>query len=181
MVSSITSFRDYQLKEAWTWELQALTRARFVAGNPVLSAHFNRTRLEVLCRQRDEAELATELLEMRRKMNREHAGATLASPKHLPGGLIDIEFVAQLGVLSSARLYPRVLHETDTLSQLNDLMSIGWLTPDENRILREITHSLRQQRMMASLVEADPTQQPDTKESAAIFKRKMGESSRPVP
>lgn len=181
LVSSITSFHDYQLKEAWTWELQALTRARFVAGNPILSAHFNRTRLEVLCRQRDEATLAAELLEMRRKMNREHAGASLASPKHLPGGLIDIEFVAQLGVLASSRLYPRVLQATGTLSQLNELMSIGWLTPDENRILQEITHKLRQQRMMASLVEAESTQLPDTSESAAIFKRKMGESSRPLP
>jgi glutamine synthetase adenylyltransferase len=118
---------------------------------------------------------------MRRKMNREHTSVTLVSAKHLPGGLIDIEFVAQLGILASARLYPRVLHSTGTLSQLNDLMSIGWLTADENRVLQETTHNLRQQRMMASLVDADSTQRPDTNESAVIFKRKMGESSRPVP
>ena len=185
LVSSITAFRDYQLNEAWTWELQALTRARFIAGHHALAASFNRVRQEVLCRQRDEAELIADLLEMRQKMKRElSAGAHLGAsqlPKHQPGGLIDIEFIAQLGVLGSARLFPRVIHATGTLPQLNELMSIGWLVKDEARTLQETVRLLRQRRLMASLVPGERADPVDTRASEGIFKCKMGETSRPLP
>jgi len=175
LVSSITAFRDYQQKDAWTWELQALTRARFIAGNRGLEAQFNRIRLDVLCDDRDEAVLASDLLEMRQKMTRaQHKSA--GSPKYQEGGLIDIEFVAQLGVLASARLFPRVLQATGTLAQLRELTSIGWLTPQENSTLRETAHVLRQQRMMAALLKTDIGHVPDTTASAEIFQRKMRES-----
>jgi len=185
LVSNMTSFREYQLHQAWTWELQALTRARFIAGNRTLAAEFNRVRQEVLCRERNEAELARELLEMRQKMNREQDSSkrmdALSSPKHQPGGMIDIEFIAQLGVLSSARLFPRVLRVTGTLDQLNELMSIGWLSDEENRVLQETALRLSQYRLMASLVPGEIADPVDTRSSAVIFERKMGESSRSLP
>jgi glutamate-ammonia-ligase adenylyltransferase len=185
LVSSMAAFREYQLNEAWTWELQALTRARFIAGSRTLAAAFNRVRQEVLCRQRTEAELAVDLLEMRRKMSREHDSRKSPDdrpiPKHQPGGLIDIEFVTQLGVLSSARLFPRVLQVTGTLKQLNELMSIGWLSCEEARILRETAGRLSRQRMMASLVQGESAVPEDTESSAEIFARKMGESSPALP
>ncbi|MCJ7814999.1 MAG: glutamine-synthetase adenylyltransferase, partial [Xanthomonadales bacterium] len=185
LVSSMAAFREYQLNEAWTWELQALTRARFIAGSRTLAAAFNRVRQEVLCRQRTEAELAVDLLEMRRKMSREHDSRKSPDdrpiPKHQPGGLIDIEFVTQLGVLSSARLFPRVLQVTGTLKQLNELKSIGWLSCEEARILRETAGRLSQQRMMASLVQEESSVPEDTESSAEIFARKMGESSPSLP
>jgi glutamate-ammonia-ligase adenylyltransferase len=185
LVSSISAFRDYQLNEAWTWELQALTRARFIAGHRALAASFNRVRQEVLCRQRNEAALIADLLEMRQKMNREHSTGTQISasqlPKHQPGGLIDIEFIAQLGVLGSARLFPRVIHATGTLPQLNELRSIGWLTEEEARTLQETARLLRQRRMMASLVPGEQVAPADTKASEDIFKCKMGETSRSLP
>jgi glutamate-ammonia-ligase adenylyltransferase len=185
LVSSISAFRDYQLNEAWTWELQALTRARFIAGHRALATSFNRVRQEVLCRQRNEAELIADLLEMRQKMNREHsAGAHISAsplPKHQPGGLIDIEFIAQLGVLGSARLFPRVIHATGTLPQLNELMSIGWLTEEEARTLQETARLLRQSRMMASLVPGEQADPVDTTASEDIFKCKMRETSRSLP
>ncbi len=185
LVSSMTAFREYQLNEAWTWELQAMTRARFVAGNRNLAAEFNRVRQEVLCRERNEVELSLELLQMRQKMNREQESSkridALTSPKHQPGGMIDIEFVAQLGVLSSARLFPRVLQVTGTLAQLNELMSIGWLSGEENRVLQETALRLSQHRLMASLVPGETADPEDTRSSAAIFERKMRESSRSLP
>jgi glutamate-ammonia-ligase adenylyltransferase len=179
LVSSMSSFRNYQLNDAWTWELQALTRARFIAGSPALSARFNRVRQEVLCRQRSEAGMAGDLLEMRQKMSREHpltprTGAGLAA-KHQPGGLIDIEFVAQLGVLTSARLFPRVIQASGTLTQLDQLQSIGWLEPEEAQTLRDTSRFLRQQRMKASLVPGEPADPVDTTASAEIFRRKMRE------
>jgi len=185
LVSSLAAFREYQLNEAWTWELQALTRARFIAGNRSLAAGFNRIRQEVLCRQRPEAELAADLLEMRGKMGREYDDRKPAdgqsSPKHQPGGLIDIEFVAQLGVLSSACLFPRVLQVTGTLKQLNELMFIGWLSFEDARILQETTRRLSQHRLMASLVQGETAFAEDTKSAAEIFERKMRESSPSLP
>lgn len=179
LVSSIEAFSDYQLKEAWTWELQALTRARFVAGSQPLAAKFVRIRQEVLCRERDERQLGLDLVDMRQKMNREHGH--LESPKHQAGGLIDIEFIAQLGVLCTARLYPRVLNATGTLRQLNELRSIGWLTGPEANELTDTARQLRRQRMMASLVQDDDSKPVSTKSSAELFIRKMGDSSRPLP
>jgi glutamate-ammonia-ligase adenylyltransferase len=184
LVSRFTAFREYQLNQAWTWEIQALTRARFIAGRQSLAANFLRIRQEVLCRQRNETELTADLLQMRRKMTREHNTAHLSqlrSAKHQPGGLIDIEFVAQLGVLVSARLFPRVLRATGTLHQLRELMSIGWLTAEEARSLEDTACLLRQQRMMMSLTQEEHCTLADTTAAADIFKCKMGESSRALP
>ena len=175
LVSSITAFRDYQQKEAWTWELQALTRARFIAGNRALSAQFNRIRLDVLCNDREEAELAADLGEMRLKMTRAH-DSPAQSPKNQAGGLIDIDFIAQLGVLASARLFPRTLQATGTVDQLGELMSIGWLTPRECSVLQDTRRLLSQQRMMASLVKPDHREVSDTTASAEIFRLKMRET-----
>jgi glutamate-ammonia-ligase adenylyltransferase len=179
LVSAIGVFREYQLKEAWTWELQALTRARFVAGSQALAARFVRIRQEVLCRQRDDGELAAELRGMRQKMRREQGQAE--SPKHQAGGLIDIEFIAQLGVLCSARQYPRVLHTTGTLPQLDELHSIGWLTGTEADQLKETARLLWQQRMMAPLVKDEDSKPVNTQAAAEIFNSKMGDSSGTLP
>jgi glutamate-ammonia-ligase adenylyltransferase len=179
LVSSIAAFREYQLNEAWTWELQALTRARFIAGSRQLAAQFLRIRQEVLCRERKEQDLAPELIDMRQKMKREQGGKD--SPKHQAGGLIDIEFIAQLGVLCSARSYPRVLTAAGTLPQLSELRSIGWLNPTEESELAETVCRLRLQRMMASLVQDTQSNPGSTRAAAEIFDRKMGEFSETLP
>jgi glutamine synthetase adenylyltransferase len=122
---------------------------------------------------------------MRKKMNQEfdtRAGAdTPPSPKHRSGGLIDIEFIAQLGVLSSACQFPRVLRVTGTLKQLEELMAIGWLSDEETRVLIETAGRLSQRRMMAALAGPEPAAPEDTNSSAEIFARKMGESSPALP
>jgi glutamate-ammonia-ligase adenylyltransferase len=173
LVSTVSAFREYQLNEAWTWELQALTRARFVAGNHGIQLGFDRIRQEVLCRPRDEDELRSDLLEMRQKMGQEHEANThldtSTSPKHCAGGLIDIEFIAQLGILVSAHAFPEVLQATGTLSQIVQLSSIGWLAPDEATELEETVRRLSLQRMNASLLPGATGQSPDTLVSARIF------------
>lgn len=181
LVSSVNAFREYQLNAAWTWELQALTRARYIAGSNQVAVHFNRIRQEVLCRQRDKLELARDLLDMRRKMAKEHrANAHIdvqGSPKHRPGGLIDIEFIAQLGVLTSARLYPRVIQATGTLPQLSELCSIGWLADTQYAVLEEIARRLRQNRLMSTLVRDEAEISFDTEPAAVIFAGKLGDSA----
>ena len=178
LVSSISAFGTYQLDQAWTWELQALTRARFIAGSPALEAHFNRIRQEVLCLDRNEKELAAELLEMRQRMLKEQAaklGNRLSgSPKHGPGGLVDIEFIAQLGVLANARLYPRVIRATGTGQQINELASIGWLSGTETQQLLETMAGLRNQKLMAALIRDYPESGAGMQESAAIFHSRLG-------
>jgi glutamate-ammonia-ligase adenylyltransferase len=177
LVSSTEAFREYQLNEAWTWELQALTRARFIAGSPALDAHFTRIRQEVLCRERDAARLAAELGEMRERIRQEqaarHGESQETSPKHGPGGLVDIEFLTQLGVLASARRYPRVIQATGTREQLQELAAIGWLERGQAEHLIETMDCLRQQRLMAVLVGASDTDCPGLDTAARIVGRKL--------
>jgi len=178
LVSSISAFREYQLNDAWTWELQALTRARYIAGSGAVEVRFNRIRQEVLCRARDEQALASELLEMRQRMNREHdADAHLdvaQSPKHRPGGLIDIEFVAQLGVLSTALLYPRVIQATGTLAQLDELAAVGWLSGSERKVLGDTMRQLRSSRMLGVLQPGIQPTEVDTQAAADVFCARLG-------
>ena len=163
------------------YKRQALTRARYITGSNEVAVHFNRIRQEVLCRHRDPQELAAELLEMRGKMNQEHqANARIdvpLSPKHRPGGLIDIEFIAQLGVLTSARLYSRVIQAVGTLPQLYELKSIGWLAGDDHSLLEQTVRQLRQNRMMSTLVRDVPERSFDTEPSAGIFRKIFGDGS----
>ncbi|MGS0729006.1 bifunctional [glutamate--ammonia ligase]-adenylyl-L-tyrosine phosphorylase/[glutamate--ammonia-ligase] adenylyltransferase, partial [Shewanella sp. 0m-11] len=97
LVSEIEHFGDYQRKEAWTWEHQALVRARFIFGDNALSMRFNELREEVLENQRDISILAKDVREMRLKM-RDHllnVEAGMFDLKQSSGGIADIEFIAQ--------------------------------------------------------------------------------------
>jgi glutamate-ammonia-ligase adenylyltransferase len=178
LVSSLNAFSEYQMKEAWTWEMQALTRARFVAGSHALQSAFERIRLDALCRPRRETELRAELLDMRHRMVRERpaedelTGADAL--KHGPGGLVDIEFIAQLGILLTASSYPRVLQATGTLRQLDELARINWLPPGDAESLANTWCALSQQRMMLSLVPEEQQPAPDTKAGAELFEARVG-------
>ncbi|MDO8348470.1 MAG: bifunctional [glutamate--ammonia ligase]-adenylyl-L-tyrosine phosphorylase/[glutamate--ammonia-ligase] adenylyltransferase [Rugosibacter sp.] len=104
VVSSIESFRKYQFEAAWTWEHQALTRARFSAGDAAVGAAFERIRCEVLRQPRDLAQLRDEIRAMRQKMADAHATPVAQRTevfdlKHDPGGLVDVEFTVQYLVL----------------------------------------------------------------------------------
>jgi glutamate-ammonia-ligase adenylyltransferase len=104
VVSSIEAFRKYQLESAWVWEHQALTRARFSAGDAAVGEAFERIRIEVLRQPRDLAKLRGDIVEMRRKMRDAHATKgdlreSVFDLKHDAGGLVDVEFVVQYLVL----------------------------------------------------------------------------------
>ena len=107
LVSSLGAFRDYQLKRAWTWEHQALTRARFVAGDPALGARFEQVRDEILAQPRDRAKLFAEIVAMRQKMRAEHR-ADAQELKHIEGGIIDLEFAVQALVLAEGPAHPQL-------------------------------------------------------------------------
>ncbi len=103
LVGSLAAFREYQLTRAWTWEHQALTRARFAAGDARLGARFEAVRDEILARPRDAAKVFAEIEAMRRKMRVEQKSRDL---KHVEGGLIDLEFCVQALVLAYGPMHP---------------------------------------------------------------------------
>ncbi|MBL8517747.1 MAG: bifunctional [glutamate--ammonia ligase]-adenylyl-L-tyrosine phosphorylase/[glutamate--ammonia-ligase] adenylyltransferase [Betaproteobacteria bacterium] len=106
MVPTLESFRDYQLSRAWTWEHQALTRARVCAGDAALAQRFEAIRGAILGEPRDSQALSADVLGMREKMRTEHPGTPDASGrcdlKHADGGIVDLEFIVQFLVLRHA-------------------------------------------------------------------------------
>jgi glutamate-ammonia-ligase adenylyltransferase len=131
LVSGIDAFANYQKNEAWTWEHQALTRARVVVGDSVIAGLFQTVRHEVLTRKRDPDALRKEVREMREKM-REQLGShskTEFGLKQDSGGIADIEFIVQYAVLRYASEYPDLIEFTDNIRQIEAL--------HRNAIIRE--------------------------------------------
>ena len=103
MSSSLAGFRRYEREQAWTWEHQALTRARFVAGDAAIGATFEAERNAILCLPRDCAKLRADVVDMRRRMHSGHPNRTpLFDLKHDVGGMVDVEFAVQYLVLAHA-------------------------------------------------------------------------------
>ncbi len=129
LATSLAAFRRYHETEAWTWEQMALTRARIVAGPQALADAVSTAIAEVLKRPRDPAQLALEVDDMRKRIAEEHRNPPLWHVKHLRGGLVDIEFIAQFLQLRDAATQPELL-EVNTLAALNKLMAGGSLARD---------------------------------------------------
>ena len=145
LVSTIAAFAEYQRTQAWVWEHQALTRARFSAGDAEIGAAFERIRQEVLRQPRDLDNLRREILSMRRKMHDGHPNATdLFDIKHDRGGMVDIEFMVQYLVLAHAHAYPELTANIGNLALLK-LAGELQLIPDElAERVRELYRTLRQ-------------------------------------
>ena len=125
LLTNIRAFSEYQRQEAWTWEHQALLHARAVAGAPGLRAEFESIRLDVLCNHVRRESLRTEVRTMRERMRKElsKAGPGEFDIKQDPGGIADIEFVAQYWALKWAKEYPPVAMFSDTIRQLESVAS----------------------------------------------------------
>jgi glutamine synthetase adenylyltransferase len=120
-VSSLSAFRAYQRDHAWTWEHQALTRARFVAGDATIGAEFEAERRAILSLARDAAKLNTDVVAMRRRMYAAHPNRSgLFDLKHDPGGMVDIEFSVQYLVLAQA-------HATRSSPERRQHRAVRWL------------------------------------------------------
>jgi glutamate-ammonia-ligase adenylyltransferase len=131
LVASLNTFEKYQLNDAWTWEHQALVRARAVAGDPVVTARFAAMRHQILCMQRDPEKLLADVREMRQKMrdSLDRSNAEYFHIKQGTGGLVDIEFLVQYAVLRWAHEYPSLTEWTDNARLLERL--------SEHRLLPE--------------------------------------------
>ena len=154
-VSSMESFRKYQLESAWVWEHQALTRARFSAGDRAVGEAFERIRCEVLRQQRDLAKLREEVLAMRLKMVDAHGTKgdereRVFDLKHDPGGLVDVEFMVQYLVLGYSHQFPELTGNLGNIALLKIAADLGLIPPDlaetvrnAYRDYRRMQHELR--------------------------------------
>ena len=132
MVSSVAAFELYQREKAWTWEHQALIRARFVTGNALIEQEFDRIRSSVLRQSVDARQLLKDVVVMREKM-REHLTnkSVEFDIKQDAGGLVDIEFMTQAGILIHAEEDEQCIAHTATLELINELKQVGWYHVEE--------------------------------------------------
>jgi len=151
MVSSLAAFRRYQAEKAWTWEHQALTRARFVAGDAGIGAAFEAEREAILRRTRDLTALRADVIEMRRRMHAGHPNRTgRFDLKHDVGGMVDIEFAVQYLVLAHAQQHPQLTRNAGNIALLRMMGELG-LVPasvaaaaaDAYREYRRLQHQIR--------------------------------------
>lgn len=145
LVSDINAFAAYQREDAWTWEHQALVRARAVAGDLQLAARFEALRREVLSRQRDEVMLRQTVREMRERMRQElwRGGVSHFDIKQGPGGIVDIEFMVQFGVLRWAHDYPELLDFSDNMRLLEQFERSGLMSAAEVALLSDAYRTYR--------------------------------------
>jgi [glutamine synthetase] adenylyltransferase / [glutamine synthetase]-adenylyl-L-tyrosine phosphorylase len=151
MVSSMEAFERYQEKDAWVWEHQALTRARYSCGDPAVGAAFEVIRERILRRQRDAQSLKQQILEMRAKLHAAHPNKSgLFDLKHDDGGMIDIEFAVQFLVLGYAHRHPQLTRNLGNIALLRMAADFG-LIPSQTaeqarnayREFRRLQHALR--------------------------------------
>ena len=155
LVSSVEAFRKYQLESAWVWEHQALTRARYSAGDRHIGAAFEQIRGEILQKPRELAELKREVLAMRQKMIDAHGTGRARSDKSFdlkqdPGGLIDVEFIVQYLVLGHAREHPELTGNLGNIALLRIAAELGLIPAalaetvrNAYREYRRMQHALR--------------------------------------
>lgn len=131
----LSSLQRYYAEEAWTWELQALTRLRPVAGDAALSEKVAQLARAVLTRPREAAATLRDVADMRARIERERRVKSLWDLKHTPGGFVDIEFIVQALQLVAARDAPAVL-SVNTGEALERLTEAGLLEEMTGETLR---------------------------------------------
>ena len=147
MVISVSAFEEYQKTKAWTWEHQALLRTRSIAGSEPVSQEFARIRQSVLAVAQDPAKICSDVVEMREKMRTHLASRDESSInfKQDPGGMVDIEFTTQAGMLLNLAEHPEMLSVSSTLEFIEYLVAVGWYSSDEANELATAYKLFRQQ------------------------------------
>jgi glutamate-ammonia-ligase adenylyltransferase len=164
LVASLSTFEKYQFNDAWTWEHQALVRARAITGDAEVCARFNDIRREVLCQSRDADKLLADVRSMREKMrgSLDRSDVEHFHIKQGTGGLVDIEFIVQYAVLRWAHDYPDLVEWTDN-ARLLERLAGHQLLPEKAadqlwnayQVFRGIVHR-RALQESSSLVPAAP-------------------------
>lgn len=157
MVVRESTYATYLQNDAWTWELQALVRARQVFGSTVMGKRFIATRQQVLCQMRNKQQLQNEIVTMREKMRTQQASpeATVLDVKNMVGGMTDIEFMTQFLVLNYAAQHPSFVTYTDNIRILEAVAEANVLSLAEVTELVESYKSFRSESHRLSLAESE--------------------------
>ena len=147
LAHSVAAFEKYQHEQAWTWEHQALTRARFICGDTQIGARFENIRREILTQNRDKSKLKQEIIGMREKMFATHPPVD-DNVKYARGGVVDVEFIVQYLVLSQSQYEPKLLENYGNIALLKIAAECGLIDKNlaENcatayRHYRQIQHN----------------------------------------
>lgn len=166
LVSSLTAFEQYQQESAWEWEHQALTRARFCAGDPDIGHKFELIRERTLRQPRDQKQLRTEVVKMRNRMLETHP-AKDDDVKHCRGGLVDIEFMMQYLILTYAHKLPELTANSGNIALLGIAAEQGLIPADlaektqiAYRELRRLQHASRLNDGAIDKTQLDVLQEP---------------------
>jgi glutamate-ammonia-ligase adenylyltransferase len=157
LVVSLDGFAEYQRERAWTWEHQALVRARAVAGDPAIAAAFAAIRAEIIARPRARAELAAEVARMRERWRGEldRSDRSRMDLKQGRGGTVDLEFLLQFEVLAGAAAAPALAGPTRTPALLDALAHTGAVDGPTARALRE-AHAMLLERGLDCTLDGQP-------------------------
>lgn len=145
LVSSLNNFQHYQMEQAWTWEHQALVRARVVSGNDAMVKAFDQIRHQALSKPRDPLQLRADVSDMRQKMR----DSAKIPPKGMfdlkqgVGGMADIEFVVQFGVLCWAQAHPALLTYPDNIRILEGFEQEELMSNEDVRLLSDAYRAYR--------------------------------------
>ena len=164
LITTFDAYANYQQQRgsntAWTWEHQAMTRARFVFGDDALRERFDAIRKSVIAAPRKAADLKSEIIVMRERMRSAHpVKGEFFDVKHSPGGMIDVEFVMQYLVLCHAGAHPELTANTGNIALLERAEVIGLLPPGVGHAAADAYRELRHVQHRARLDEA-PTHVP---------------------
>ena len=186
LVSTLKAFADYQNQQAWTWEHQALVRARVIAGDAELGTAFEQVRHDVLCQSRDQNKLREDVTSMRQKMREQLKPRDTETPehpvfdlKHGNGAIVDIEFIVQYAVLAWAHAHPALTRWTDNIRILETLQQENLCDEDSTtalteayKIYRSAAHrlSLQQLSSIAPITEFEIQKQAVIATWESIFK-----------
>lgn len=155
----IDTYLAYLQHEAWTWEHQALVRARLIVGSPDFEQRFGQIRQHILSLPRDQLKLRQEVLDMRQKL-RQHHGESTADVKHSIGGIVDLEFISQYLVLAHAAEYPALYEYSDNIRILAAAAQAGLLSEEQAQALAEAYQLLRgighRQTLAPAKIEPEP-------------------------
>ena len=167
LITTFEAYANYQQQRgsntAWTWEHQAMTRARFVLGSDALRERFDQVRKAVISAARPREALEREIVDMRERVRHAHAvGPGQFDVKHSAGGMIDVEFAVQLLVLSQASQHPELLENAGNIALLERAEAAGLLAPGVGheaaaayRELRRVQHRARLNEESTQLASAE--------------------------
>ena len=143
LVHSLAAYTQYQQQNAWTWEHQSLTRARYICGSATLGAQFEQLRRQIIAQPRNIGSLKTDIIAMRHKITATHP-ADDENVKYAHGGVVDVEFIVQYLVLAHSHEAPELLENYGNIALLGMAAQRGFIPAEQARAAQNAYRRYRQ-------------------------------------